>query len=135
MNKSLSVNIIRFAGILSAGQSDYEQARKYFEECLLLTRELGEKKVIAMSLNQLGGTNYFLGEFEQAQKYYEESLLLYRELGEKDGLAACLHNFGNTLGSLGKYEQGQKYLEESLSLRLEIEDSEKNLTFCFNGKY
>lgn len=122
LNKSLSVNIIRFAGILSAGQSDYEQARKYFEECLLLTRELGEKKVIAMSLNQLGGTNYFLGEFEQAQKYYEESLLLYRELGEKDGLAACLHNFGNTLGSLGKYEQGQKYLEESLSLRLEIED-------------
>ncbi|MBK7253473.1 MAG: tetratricopeptide repeat protein [Ignavibacteria bacterium] len=83
LNKSLSVNLIRFAGILSAGQSDYEQARKYFEECLFLTRELGEKKVIAMSLNQLGGTELFSRRIEQAQKYYEESLLLYRELGEK----------------------------------------------------
>lgn len=122
INNSLLMKVLRFLGILSTGQCDYEQARKYFVDCLALSREIGEKHGIAKSLNQLGGTIYFLEEYEQAQKYYEESLLLYRELDDKDGLAACLHNFGNTLSGLGKFEQGKNYLEESHALRVEIKD-------------
>lgn len=122
INKSLAILIFRFSGILSCGQSDYRQAQKYFENCLSISREIGEKHGIAKSLNQLGGTIYFIGEYELAQKYYDESLALYRELLDKDGLAACLHNYGNTLSGLGKYEQGQNYLEESLAIRLEIKD-------------
>lgn len=122
LNKSLEINLRRFSGILSADFGLYEQARKYFEECLTISREIGEKKGIAIALNQLGGTDSLFGKYKLAQVYYEECLNLFRELGDKDGLAACLHNFGNITGGLGNYEQAKKYMEESLAIRKDLGD-------------
>ena len=63
------------------------QAKKYYEESLILQREIGDKFGIAYSLNNLGLIAHNRRDYEQAQKFYEDSLLLRREIGDKIGIA------------------------------------------------
>ncbi len=109
--------------LLLWSDSDVSQARPLLEEALAAGRQLGEKWVIAESLNTLAAVALGHKDYATARSYLDESLALSRELGDK-------HNVGWSLAYLGdvsllqvNYKQAQRLLEESASVFRAMGDS------------
>ena len=57
-------------------------------------RELGDKRGIAYSLENLGNLSDRQADYARAVNLYQESLMLLREFDDKFGIAALLNNLG-----------------------------------------
>src|SRR5205814_6788569 len=71
------------AAVLALMRVDYAAALSLLNESLSLQRDLGDKKGIANSLNNLGVMASEQGDYAAARSFLEEGLLLRRELGDK----------------------------------------------------
>ena len=75
---------------MSLVNKNYEEAKKYFEEFLLLSRETGDKNGIAESLLRIGDIEYILGNLEIAKKLLKQCLELRIEINDDTGIAITL---------------------------------------------
>ena len=125
IDKSTKVKIILRLGVFKRYHGDFEQAKKYSEESLIISKEIGDKKGIAESINSLGNISNYQGDLEQAMKYYKESLAIFKEIGDKIGIAGSIQNLGMIMRNLGDYEQAKKLYEESLAMGKEIGDKNR----------
>jgi len=91
-------------------------AIKKYEESLPLSRAVGYKRGEAVTLNNIGGVYFDLGEKQQALKFFNESLPLRRAVGDKRGEATTLNNIGLVYSDLGDKQQALKFYNESLPL-------------------
>ena len=117
---SSKINVLKWIGSFKSFQGDYEQAKKYYEESLVICKEIGDKSGIAGSLHNQGNVALSQGDYEKAKKYYEESLAIYKEIGDKTGIASPIFSLGYLALNQGDYEQAKKYFEESLIIKKEI---------------
>jgi predicted ATPase len=120
------------AGVLASNQGEYEAARALYEESLVIQRQIGDQRGIAISLNNLGNVASNQGEYEAARALYEESLAIRRELGDQQGIANSLGNLGNVAYCQGGYEAARALYEESLVIQREIGD-QHGIARSFNG--
>ena len=104
------------AGWLAHDQGDFAQAAVWYEESLVLHRELDNKRGITMLLNLLGILAYDQGDFARARGLYEESLALWRELGDKRGIVIQLNNLGYLAHQQGDHARAIPLLTEALAL-------------------
>ena len=132
ISNSSRAKALNSAGVLANRQGDYEQAQKFYEESILISRELGDKRGIAYSLNGLGGVAYNQGDYEQAQKFCDESLALDREIGDKIGIADSFNNLGSVAYNQGDYEQAKKFFDKSLALDRERGDK-RGIAYSLNN--
>ena len=110
------------AGILADRQGDYPAAQSLLEEGLALRKELGDKKGIAATLNNLASLAQQQGDYATARSIYEESLALKKELGDKWSIAISLSNLGLVVQQQGDYATARSLYEESLALARELGD-------------
>jgi tetratricopeptide (TPR) repeat protein len=94
-SKEVRANALIGAGVLARHQCDYPAARARYEESLAISQQLGNRRGIAASVNNLANVASEQGDFATAQKLYEESLAIKRELGDRWGISASLNNLGN----------------------------------------
>ncbi len=120
------------AGQLAYRQSDYTATRSYFEESLLISREINDFPGIARALIGLGNVDTEEGQYDKAPGMFEEALNLYRQVGDGPGTARALVMLG--WGDLrpGDYEGAGRYLDEALNLYQAAEDS-RNVAFVLAG--
>jgi len=143
IDKSSKVKVLTWLCVFKYHQGDYEQVRRYSEECLAISKTISDKKGIAESLHNLGKVADIKGDYEQAKKYHEESLAFKNEIGDKNGMADSLQSLGNLSVDQGDYEKAQKYFEESFAIKKEMGDkkgmaSNMNSLGClssFQGDY
>ena len=83
------------AGILAFGQGDHPAARPLLEQCLLLARQCGDRRLVAGALRWLGNTARAQGDCAAARSLYEQSLALSRELGDSPHIALALVELGD----------------------------------------
>jgi predicted ATPase/class 3 adenylate cyclase len=114
--------LLTSAGVLASAQADNTNGKQYFEQSLILQRQLGDKRGIADALNGLGSVALDCGEYQHAVDLYSESLVFQRELGDTWGIARVLNNLGLTEFNRGYYDQATVYLKESLELSRQIQD-------------
>jgi tetratricopeptide (TPR) repeat protein len=81
---------------------------------------IADNRGIAMALNNLGQTEWFLGHYEKAHGLLEESLVLRQSLSDKRGAALALLNLGNLSRDTGDAVAALDHLSESASLCAEI---------------
>jgi tetratricopeptide (TPR) repeat protein len=79
LSKLLKGDMLNWIGSFRISLGDNEQAKKYLEESLDLSKEIGDKRGIAESMLRLGNVTNSLGEFELAKNYYEDSLNNYKK--------------------------------------------------------
>ncbi len=108
------------AGYLATNQGDYPGALALLEESLAVSRELGDRPGIALSLNSLGRLAWFQGDFVRAAAFYNESLGLFRELGARDRISILLNNLGVLAISRGEFGVARSCLEESLAISRQL---------------
>jgi non-specific serine/threonine protein kinase len=110
------------ASALAWQQGDYRAARTLGEESLALVRELGDRKGIAASLDNLATLAYGEGEYASCRALHEESLAIFREVHDRWGTAATLDNLGTVVCVQGDYASARALHEESLAIRRELGD-------------
>ena len=105
--------------------SDPVKAIGYSREALALATEIGDRKGMAASYNNLGIAYRSQGALDKALEYYLVSLHIYEALANKEGLATTKNNIG-TIYSLKKdFGQAMKYFEESNAAFTELGDQQK----------
>jgi predicted ATPase/class 3 adenylate cyclase len=113
---ALRAEVLNGAGDLVWSQGNYVRAKELYEESLALSRQLGDKRDIAVALENLGSVARNWGDYATARSLFEEALPLRRELGDKWGLAESLFLWGAAATFQGDYATARPLLEEALVL-------------------
>jgi len=110
------------AGTLAWYQTDYINAKIFHEQALSMQRELGDRRGIAFSLNNLGAQALEKSEYERATSWLKESLALSKELGDQRTAGYALHNLAEVARHQGDYEQASALYYESLNVFRKLGD-------------
>lgn len=106
-------------GALLRALGELDQARQVYEQALALSREIGESKGIAASLNSLGTAVQEQGDHRQALFFFEESLALRRTLVDNPstqrGIAVVLNNIGGSWHCQGDFARARAAFDECLA--------------------
>ncbi len=113
---ALQATALNAAGILTMTMGEHEQASEWYRRCLVLLRQLRNKKSIAGLLNNIGSLEAERGNWSEAIKFCEESLTLYREMGDTGRIGAVLSNLGVVALRSGDITRARRLCEESLKL-------------------
>ena len=112
-------------GNLGLAYADLGEARKaieFYEQALVIYREIGDHRGEGKALNNLGLAYADLGETRKAIEFYEQQLVIAREIGDRRGEGNSLWNTALALNKLGERESAIANAEAALTIREAIED-------------
>ena len=115
----------------------------YLEKSLPLYEEVGYKKGIALSLNNIGSVNQQLGNFDKVLENFQKSMLAYKEMGDKNGIISSLVFQGSYYNTIKKYDvaivsfEKAKILAEEIGAPERIKDIAEGLSISYSklGNY
>jgi tetratricopeptide (TPR) repeat protein len=99
----------------------FEEARRLYQECLAMFRELDDRTGAAWALNHAGAAASDHGDCAGARALYEESLENFRELGDRWGIAGSLADLGNLARDEKDYRAADEMYRESIAVFQELE--------------
>ncbi|GCC53525.1 hypothetical protein SanaruYs_37700 [Chryseotalea sanaruensis] len=106
-------------------EADPVTALGYTREALNLATEIGDKKGMAASYNNLGVSYRQQGAIDKALEYYINSLKIYEELDNKEGIATLKNNIANIYSIKKDFGLAVSYLEQSYALFTQLQDKKK----------
>ena len=101
---------------------DYTAARALHEESLTLRRELGDRRGIAIALNNLSVIARDQADWKRAAALSRESVAVFRDLGDKQGVALSLVTLGAAEYHLGSHVEATSLHQQALALFSEFEN-------------
>ncbi len=100
-------------GIAYAALGDAGKAIEYYEQALVIAREIGDRRGEGAALGNLGIAYADLGDARKAIEYYEQALAIAREIGDRRGEGAALGNLGIAYAALGDARKAIEYYEQA----------------------
>jgi tetratricopeptide (TPR) repeat protein len=107
-------------GIIAFNRTDYDAAKRYFDEALALSRKMGDRRATGIRLMSLGNVAGARCEFTAANAYFGEALTIAREIGSKEDIATNIFNLGDIAAQQGEAHIANSYFRDALALALEI---------------
>jgi len=95
---------------------DHITALSELHRALKLLREVGDERLEARALNELGKCHYRLGDYDSALDHYEKALEIRRAMGDAKGVAASLNNIGLLHFDCARYLDSHRCHSESVTL-------------------
>lgn len=102
------------------GMSRYDDAERFYQDSLLVFRQINHPLGIANSIKGLGDVARRRGDFATAQSYYLEALTLCRASGNSVAIGLALARLGNLMRTLGDSKQGRDYYNEAQQIFEEL---------------
>jgi tetratricopeptide (TPR) repeat protein len=112
----LRAKALHGVGVLTAEQGDYAQSMVLLEAGLTLSRDIGDKRTIAIYLHDLGLLSLCQGNYVRATAFLEESLTLFQDIEDTFDVAFPLTTLGEVAYHQGDYGRAVTYLEAGLAL-------------------
>jgi predicted ATPase/DNA-binding SARP family transcriptional activator/DNA-binding NarL/FixJ family response regulator len=113
--RSVAAGLLHMLGLVVSARGDSERAIQLYEESLVLSRKVGDKRGIADNLLLLGIEMRSWGNFDKARELLEEGMGEGREVGDPELLAAFLTQLCDTFVLQGDLERatviGEKAVE------------------------
>jgi predicted ATPase len=111
------------AGGLAYWQADMPVAQRFYDECLALTRTLGDDRALANALYNAAFPRV-VGRLAiaEAKPMLAEALPLFRKVGDETGVARVLWGIGNALFFGKEYDEARPVLEEAVALNRAHDD-------------
>lgn len=104
---------------------DKRTSAQKIDSCLSHIKQLqasGEKKELAIALNDVAAMYYDNGDNNNALEYYGQSLKNKEELGDKQGTSVALMNLGVVNYNIFRYEDALKSFQKSLKIKQDLSD-------------
>ena len=127
-DKTVLTSIETHAGVLGNLGSAYralgqvDKTIKYYDQALVIFREIGDRRNEGNWLGNLGNAYSALGQVEKAIEYHDQALMIAREIGDRRGEGNRLGNLGNAYSALGQVEKAIEYYDQALMIAREIGD-------------
>jgi len=103
-------------------QGHYEEAKKLFNDALVVFQETGSHGRIRSSYERLGNVAYSQGKLVEAKEYYERTMRLDEEVHNVRGLSSDYGNLANALDGLGDLKGSLKMQLQSLAAFNDVGD-------------
>jgi ATP/maltotriose-dependent transcriptional regulator MalT len=110
---TISLNVL---GELSRIAGNYEGAEDYYQQCLELSHQAGDKRRIAVTLANLASIAMHHGEYQQAEMLEREALEMEVELGTKYYIGLSFACLSGIVAMQGRSEQAAILLGASESV-------------------
>lgn len=81
-----------------------QEALTYYQQALVIGREVGDRRGEGVMLNNLGLVYKALGKQQEALSYFEQALVIGREVGDRGGEGTALWNVGALYFDQGHYD-------------------------------
>jgi DNA-binding CsgD family transcriptional regulator/tetratricopeptide (TPR) repeat protein len=110
-------------------ERDYERTIGYYRAALALAREIGDKPMIAYSLNRVGNWHVNLDEPDAALPLHEEALELFTTCDDHAGIADSLDCLGLAAYLNADFPRSTMYCERAIPIFRETGDRQR-LSSC-----
>lgn len=100
----------------------HDKALEYYQECMEISKEIGDDELYADCLNNIGLIYEIKGEYHEALEFLVQALAIYETLGYKRTIAIATANIGMIYRSTKDYEQSLVYYQRTLNVLKQIED-------------
>jgi tetratricopeptide (TPR) repeat protein len=102
--------------VLGWDHSDFKRAFAYWEEAIILYRQVGHLGRLADTLSELGFFQLMNGQIDASQKCLDESSSLLQQLNIKGRRNHLLSAYGQIALMRGEYEQARAYFQEDAAI-------------------
>ncbi len=109
-------------GMLSKGSGNFTEALAAFNKCHLLGSQVGHPHLISMSLGNLSGLYWEVGDWERAEEFLLESLTMFEAQGHPHNLIKAYANLGRLYLETANYEAALPTLNKALMKSEEVDD-------------
>ena len=99
---------------------DLESQIDYYQESLVIAKEMGDSSEIAYTLMELGNAHN-RSMSEEAINYYNQALVIYEKLDDIDNVIWAVRNIGLVYDISYDYDKALKYYEQALAIAEENE--------------
>jgi len=117
---SLFLNARLELGLLYQGLGEYDTAQGILDECLPISRAIGDRVAEARMINSVGLIQNYRGQFDEALVSYHKSLEINTDPGGEEMRGHALNNIGIIKYRRGKHEEALKYYNEALQIRRDV---------------
>jgi len=121
-DKGLQSYNLRNLGVVYNSLGQINKAIGYYEQALVIDKEIGYRRGESADLGNLGSAYSSLGQVEKAIGYYEQALTIIKEIGDRKREGIWLGNLGNAYRDLEQVEKAIGYYEQALIIAKEIDD-------------
>jgi tetratricopeptide (TPR) repeat protein len=108
--------VLNNIGAVYAALGEKQQALRYYEQALPLSRQVGNRPGEATTLSNIGGVYAALGEKQQALAYYEQAVSLFRHVGDRWHESTVRYNMAMAYQSLDRLDEAEAQLIEVVAL-------------------
>ncbi|MFC2085376.1 tetratricopeptide repeat protein [Bacteroidota bacterium] len=108
------------AGNATLSADKYDSANDYYTRSLTIFEEIGDKRGIASSLNDIANIYDDQGDYAKANDYYTRSLTTFEEIGDKKGIASALNSIGSIYYEQGDYASTIAYSTRALTTAQDV---------------
>lgn len=126
-NKQLMCSALNTQGASFFYKGQLRNALGYFERCLELRIELGDKNKIGSVYNNIGVIYQSMGNYEKSLENLNKSLIMREQINELYGIANCHSNIGEIYTDQGNFDKAMVSLRKSLKIFKQLSlNSKKN---------
>ena len=115
-DRALWVKLVNCTGAIAGIREQVEESGRLIEQALVVSREAGDARGVAASLNSLGVHRQFAGDLMGARSCYEQTLEVCRQIGDAAEIAGALSNLAKNDLILGNPDAARVRLQEALTL-------------------
>jgi tetratricopeptide (TPR) repeat protein len=95
-------------------EGKWQEALKIYQECYDFDKSIGNKREMAVDLQQQALIYQDRGKYEKAGKLENQALPLYEEVSDKEGVARTHYRIAQLLDCMQKYDEALKQAKEGL---------------------
>lgn len=110
----------------------YERAIQHYEQALVISRILKDRRIESYNLQDLGGIYDFLGETKKALANYTRAFQLSKEVKDPRGQALVLNSVGVIYAKLNQRQRALSCFEKALPLTRRSQDRARESLTLYN---
>ena len=112
--------------------NSFEKATHYYEENLLLSRQIDDKASEGRALGQLGNVNYRVGNWRKAIDYHTARLKIAQKLKDLSGERRALANLANAYAGDGRLDLAIDFYTRALQIARRTKEYEAEAQACWS---
>jgi eukaryotic-like serine/threonine-protein kinase len=143
LNKALSLTIqtdnqeekaliLQALGISYRQMNKPQEAMKYYQDSMDISRKLGLQRLLANNLSELAQVQITLGKPDAAMGSYGQALQILRQIGMKQDYGDILINRGVLYQTRGDYDKALQDYKDALQIQREV-GNENGQSVCLNN--